>query len=349
MNTKEFKNIVNNINNIWRTKYTHAFKDIENKEPIFNFAKEINQVNGVSFVSLSNNRKKIPYNDFDGEKQYFYLYPISITISNLKVTGQINAIPKNEHEYNIVLCLELDKRVLESIRPLNESLDFKQFVKDLKQCKSFSDIKNTVKKYYKEGVVLGTLLTAVLCNYSLSADQYRDLSYIDNNFGGYYYDEQFPEGTPDEDAYVSPDTVPNWEYLCNNCIATIYHAVEEQCNKDPEHTCCMFHLNLKNPASHKIIAVERTMMTKYDLHFGDFILVKGAGKKDGVYQIQDIMNSRFENKNTIDFLVNLDEKTGKWDNVSLFKLVNKDTCGDKFKQDMAPALNQKYIDRRQNH
>ena len=47
-------------------------------------------------------------------------------------------------------------------------------------------------------------------------------------------------------------------------------------------------------------------------------MVCGAGDLDGVWIVQDRMNSRW--KNRIDFLVNKELKGGKWENVTIEKL-----------------------------
>ena len=92
--------------------------------------------------------------------------------------------------------------------------------------------------------------------------------------------------------------------------------------------------------------MERTMMQKYDLHYGDIVKIEGTGKLDGIYQIQDTMNKRFAGQNKIDILVNQDIKYGQWYNVKLYKLINKDLADD-IKDNMRDALNQKSIDARQ--
>ena len=90
------------------------------------------------------------------------------------------------------------------------------------------------------------------------------------------------------------------------------------------------------------------MLKKYNLEYGDLIKLEGTEGFDGVYQIQDLMNKRFKGKNKIDILVNNDIKSGKWNNVKVYKLLNPDLCKDEFKKSMAPAKNQKFIDKRQS-
>ena len=111
----------------------------------------------------------------------------------------------------------------------------------------------------------------------------------------------------------------------------------------------MFRLNLEDPESHKIIAMERTMMKQYGLKYGDLVKIEGAGPRDGIYQIQDTMNKKFAGKHKIDFLINLGSNIGKWNNVKVYKLMNPDTCYQDLKMNMANALNQDSVNRRQHH
>ena len=73
------------------------------------------------------------------------------------------------------------------------------------------------------------------------------------------------------------------------------------------------------------------------------------GIRDGIYQIQDTMNKKFAGKHKIDFLINLGSNIGKWNNVKVYKLMNPDTCYQDLKMDMANALNQDSVNRRQHH
>ena len=111
----------------------------------------------------------------------------------------------------------------------------------------------------------------------------------------------------------------------------------------------MFKLNLEDPESHKVIAMERSMMKQYGLKYGDLVKIEGAGTRDGVYQIQDTMNKRFAGKHKIDFLINLDSNIGKWNGVKVYKLMNPNACYQDLKMDMANALNQDSVNQRQHH
>ena len=83
--------------------------------------------------------------------------------------------------------------------------------------------------------------------------------------------------------------------------ATVYHAVEEQCNSDPGHTAFNFELDLDNPFKHRIIAVSRDLLDEYPK--GTQVYVGGVGEYSGVYMVMDKMNKRYTDR--IDILINV--------------------------------------------
>ena len=330
MNKQDFSKIIETINNIWLNNYIR----VANKESIYNLAKDINEVPGVVNTELSE-PQQINYKDFEGDKSFLFEYNFLIEINNIKLNSKIRLIPLGDAGYNIVLCLNSDNMLKESYD--SSKFSIKNFIKELKTCKSFNDVKRTFKRYAVEAVTIGTLMTAVLCNFTLSDSQIYELGTINNS--------NVIQADPFYDYLEDPD----WKLLCNDTEATVYHVTPEQCNNDIKNTASMFQLNLEDPESHKIIAMERTMMKQYGLKYGDLVKIEGTGSRDGVYQIQDTMNKRFAGKHKIDFLINLDSKIGKWNNVKVYKLMNPDTCYQDLKMNMANALNQDSVNRRQHH
>ena len=342
MNKIDFQKIVKSINNLWLIKYARTFFDIEDKQHLYKFVKDINNIPNVTDVILGN-RERVKYLDLDKDVDYMYSHSILIKINNIKLAGKINLIEKLGGDYNMVLCLQ--PIPIQESYILNESLCFKSFFNELKKCNNFNDIKRTVKKYSKE-VIIGTLITVVLCNFNLNDAQIYELGTI--NDSNVVQAEQFYDYSEDEEI-LNQQIEPVWTLLCDDTEVTVYHAKKSQCNNDIQHTASMFKLNLTNPESHKIIAMERTMMKQYGLRYGDLIKIEGTGERDGVYQLQDTMNKRFKNKHKVDILINDGSQIGKWNNVKIFKLSNPDACYYDFKEDMEDALNQDSIDRRQNH
>lgn len=133
-----------------------------------------------------------------------------------------------------------------------------------------------------------------------------------------------------------------WVLVAEDVEATVYNAVPEQCYGDPSYTASMFRLNMDDVYSHRIIAMERTFMKELGLKYGDVVKVEGAGKWDGVWQIQDTMNKRFAGQKKIDFLVPDYIKLGKWNTVKIYTLTNKEKTYI-YKNKMAPQLSNKNI------
>ena len=100
-----------------------------------------------------------------------------------------------------------------------------------------------------------------------------------------------------------------------NVHATVYNAVVEQCNSDPEHTAFMFKLDLSDPYKHRIIAVSRDLLNEFPN--GTKVYVSGT-KYDGIFTVRDKMNKRYTNR--IDILINTNMKIGSWKNAKIKKL-----------------------------
>lgn len=119
---------------------------------------------------------------------------------------------------------------------------------------------------------------------------------------------QFPKEEPQE----------SWTLISERTTATVYNAEAEQCNADYLHTASNYTIIPSKVASQRILAMERTMMQEFGLAYGDLVLIEGAGRYDGVWQLQDTMNARFAGKHRIDFLVPSNIRHGLWRNVKVY-------------------------------
>ncbi len=102
--------------------------------------------------------------------------------------------------------------------------------------------------------------------------------------------------------------------MCLYVTATIYHAVPAQTDSTPFITASNKTINKDNPAGHRWIAVSRDL-EKHGFTFGRKVRIENAGNMNGIWEIQDRMNKRFTHR--IDFLVNVDMKYGKWEDVKI--------------------------------
>lgn len=102
--------------------------------------------------------------------------------------------------------------------------------------------------------------------------------------------------------------------------ATMYNAVENQCDGDPLVTAGMYHINPKKASEHKWVALSRDLLKRWGGQFtyGEKIQITGCGDKDGIYTVVDTMNPRFTKK--IDILETKGTPLYKFDNVRITKI-----------------------------
>ena len=76
-----------------------------------------------------------------------------------------------------------------------------------------------------------------------------------------------------------------------------------------------YKVSYKHPGSSKVIAVSPDLLEEYPFH--SEVKIKGAGKLDGVYKVEDVMNARWHKR--IDILLNWKTKHNKFYNVIITK------------------------------
>lgn len=109
-----------------------------------------------------------------------------------------------------------------------------------------------------------------------------------------------------------------WLLISASTTATVYNAVPEQCNAQPTVTASGRRIT-GDVAELRILAMERTMMDRHGIHYGDSVLVKGAGTYDGEWVVEDTMSPRWAGQDRVDFLVPDEVKLGRWDKVEIYK------------------------------
>lgn len=99
--------------------------------------------------------------------------------------------------------------------------------------------------------------------------------------------------------------------------ATVYHAVEEQCDEDCLVTASGAKIaSAESAYDHRYLAVSRDLLDVFP--YGTKVEVSGCGELDGVYTVVDTLNKRY--KGYIDLLINPDMKGGKWEGVRIKKV-----------------------------
>ena len=109
-----------------------------------------------------------------------------------------------------------------------------------------------------------------------------------------------------------------WLLISASTTATVYNATTEQCGEQPTITASGRRIE-GDVSELRILAMERTMMTRHGIAYGDTVLVKGTGISDGEWVVEDTMHPRYAGQDKIDFLVPMDVRLGKWSNVEVYK------------------------------
>ena len=99
--------------------------------------------------------------------------------------------------------------------------------------------------------------------------------------------------------------------------ATVYHALEGQCDASPLITASGAKIaSAESAYEHRYLAVSRDLLDVFP--YGTKVEVSGCGELDGVYTVADTLNKRY--KGYIDILINPDMRGGKWEGVRIKKV-----------------------------
>jgi 3D (Asp-Asp-Asp) domain-containing protein len=110
------------------------------------------------------------------------------------------------------------------------------------------------------------------------------------------------------------------KFVLKHIVATMYNAVEKQCDKDPLTTAGLYKINPKKASQHKWIALSRNLLKRWEgpFNYGDLVLITNAGKKTGIYKVVDTMNEIYRNR--IDILETVGTPLYKYKNITIAKL-----------------------------
>ena len=106
---------------------------------------------------------------------------------------------------------------------------------------------------------------------------------------------------------------------------TMYQTVYPQTDKTPDITADGTRIRIHKASEYKFVALSRNLLKRWGgpFDYGDFILLKGAGHKDGVYQVRDTMNPKWVN--VVDILESKGVEPYKFTDAHIFKLPWVDT------------------------
>ena len=101
---------------------------------------------------------------------------------------------------------------------------------------------------------------------------------------------------------------------------TMYQPVYPQTDDTPNITADGTKIRISKASDYKFVALSRNLLKRWGgpFDYGDFILLKGAGKKDGVYQVRDTMNPKWVN--VVDILESESVQPYKYTDAQIYKL-----------------------------
>ena len=123
----------------------------------------------------------------------------------------------------------------------------------------------------------------------------------------------------DENQYLHNELKDFYEYGVEVSV-TMYQPVYPQTDKTPDITADGTRIRISKASEYKFVALSRNLLKRWGgpFNYGDFILIKGASGKDGVYQVRDTMNSKWVN--VVDILESKHVKPYKYENVHIYKM-----------------------------
>ena len=100
---------------------------------------------------------------------------------------------------------------------------------------------------------------------------------------------------------------------------TMYQPVVRQTDNTPNVTADGTRIRISRASDYKFVALSRNLLSRWGgpFNYGDFILIKGTDKKDGVYQVRDTMNPKYVNY--VDILESPDVKPYKFTGAHIYK------------------------------
>ena len=123
-----------------------------------------------------------------------------------------------------------------------------------------------------------------------------------------------------------------WE-LQNNCdtqytnkisykvTVTTYNPTREQCDNTPNITADGTTIKPWRATDYRFVALSRDLISRWGgpFEYGDYIVIEGTGKWDGIYQVRDTMNPKWTNR--VDILTT--NSKFKYDDITMYKYVEE--------------------------
>jgi|TARA_A100001391_G_scaffold69949_1_gene44696 3D (Asp-Asp-Asp) domain-containing protein len=107
-----------------------------------------------------------------------------------------------------------------------------------------------------------------------------------------------------------------------NVTVTTYNPTRQQCDSTPNITADGTRINPKRATQYRYVALSRDLISRWGgpFDYGDYIVIEGTGKWDGVYQVRDTMNPKWVKR--VDILTT--NSRFKYNNITMYKYVDND-------------------------
>ena len=98
---------------------------------------------------------------------------------------------------------------------------------------------------------------------------------------------------------------------------TMYRPIRRETDSTPNITADGTKIKINEASRYRFVAVSRNLLERWGgfLNYGDFVLLKDAGHKDGIYRVKDTMSARWVN--VVDILESPGTDPYKFTNASL--------------------------------
>ena len=98
---------------------------------------------------------------------------------------------------------------------------------------------------------------------------------------------------------------------------TTYNPTRQQCDSTPNITADGTKINPKRATQYRYVALSRDLLSRWGgpFDYGDYIVIEGTGKWDGVYQVRDTMNPKWVKR--VDILTT--NSRFRYDNITMYK------------------------------
>ena len=98
---------------------------------------------------------------------------------------------------------------------------------------------------------------------------------------------------------------------------TTYNPTRQQCDSTPNITADGTRINPKRATQYRYVALSRDLLSRWGgpFDYGDYIVIEGTGKWDGVYQVRDTMNPKWVKR--VDILTT--NSRFKYNNITMYK------------------------------